>query len=425
MTADTGVPAKLKARLAGAASHDFAPVFSAKARRFLYTPLGVLAAAGAASLLCGLFLHAQGFVLAGGVLAVAALGVVWPWLTGRGVGASLAFDRDRVCEGEPVGVALTLRNRLPWAARGLAVGGGFGGGAEAVAGVVVVPRRRVALCRWQFTPAARGVYPLAAVRVTTGFPFGLWNAGRSIAVASRLTVWPKTYPVGPVPPSVGNRQVEGSVSRGKVGTTGDVVGVRPYRRGDSPRRIHWGQSARQDRLIVCEVQSNTRPVIQIVVDLDPHSHAGAGPDSSREWAIRVAASFARGWLEDGARVGLAGGMCDIAPNSGPAQLRAVLDELASAADSPRPLTEVLACPRCQKFRDGLQVVIATDRSRGRVDCEAREAENRRWVVLPTAAFGGAREDLDGGGATPWLALDSIEAVPGRLLGGWREARHGS
>src|ERR1041385_6082128 len=107
--------------LRGLATRDFFPGFSAKVRRVLYNPLGVLLLAGTASLLCGLFLHSKGFVLCGGVLAVIALGVIWPWLSLRGVAGTVAFDHVRASEGETVEVRLTLRNRLPWSALGLAV----------------------------------------------------------------------------------------------------------------------------------------------------------------------------------------------------------------------------------------------------------------------------------------------------------------
>jgi uncharacterized protein (DUF58 family) len=156
----------------------------------------------------------------------------------------------------------------------------------------------------------------------------LWEAKRELAVDAPLVVWPRTFPVGPIPPVSGDRQVEGNVTRSKVGTNGDVLGLRPYRRGDLPRRIHWGQSARQDRLIVCELEANSRPMIQIVVDADPSVHVGNGPASSREWAIRLAASFAKGWLEDGAQVGLAWGGHDVAPTSGQSQACRILDALA-------------------------------------------------------------------------------------------------
>jgi uncharacterized protein (DUF58 family) len=206
-----------------------------------------------------------------------------------------------------------------------------------------------------------------------------------------------------------------------------MLGVRPYRRGDSPRRIHWGQSARHDRLIVCELQSNSRPLIQIVFDADPRVHAGTGPDSSREWAIRIVASFAKGWLEEGAQVGLAWGGHDIPPASGQGQLHKILDALAGLPDQcDKPLAEVLSCPRCRGFRDGLQVIVTTDRAHAHQSCGSCEAEDQRWVVLKARAFGeSATPSACGNCPSPWLLIESADTVPALLLGGWREARHGS
>jgi len=411
------------------ATYDVSPEFSAKVRRFVYHPLGILLMAGFVSLLCGLFLHPQGFILCGGVLVVVALGVIWPWLSLRGLDGSVAFDRGRATEGESVDVRLTLRNRLPWAAWGLAVRNGFGGdSSEPVAGIASALRRRTVLCHWPFRPAHRGVYPLAPPLLSSGFPFGLWEKRRELSVETPLIVWPRTYPVGPIPPVSGDHQVEGNVSRSKVGTNGDVLGVRPYRRGDSPRRIHWAQSARHDRLIVCELQSNSRPVIQLVLDADPGVHAGTGPDSSREWAIRIVASFAKGWLSDGAQVGLAWGGFDIPPASGQAQLHKILDALAALpSEKLPPLAEVLSCPRCRGFRDGLQVIVTTDRAHSHAGCGACEVEDQRWVVLSAGAFTDTVDVAASCGHCPtaWLSVDAAENVPALLRGGWREARHGS
>lgn len=414
-------------RLHALATHEFCPTLAARVRRGLYNPLGVLLGAAVVATACGFFLHAQGFVLAGGIVGVVGLGVAWPWLALRGLTGALAFDRPRASEGDEVGVRLTLRNRLPWAAWGLAVRGGSDDAGGPVAAVAAAPGRRAAVCRWTFAPARRGVYPQAAARLTTGFPFGLWETSRPLAVEAPLVVWPRTFPVGPIPPVGGGRQVEGNVSRSRVGTGGDVLGVRPYRRGDSPRRVHWGQSAKHDRLVVCELESNARPVIQIVLDADPRVHAGAGPDSSREWAVRIAASFARGWLDDGAQVGVSWVGRDITPASGPAQLHLILDALAALPDdAARPLADVLACPRCRGFRDGLQVVVTTDRTHAHGGCGACAAEDQRWVVLKAGAFADT-VDVAGCGhcPTPWLLIDSADAIPALLKGGWREARHGS
>jgi uncharacterized protein (DUF58 family) len=418
------------------ATYDVFPEFSAKVRRLLNNPLGVLILAALAALLCGAFLHAQGFVLFGSVLAVVVLGVSWPWLSLLGLRGSLSFDRPRATEGEKVEACLTLTNRLPWAAFGLAVHGGLGDQPvppeieQPSISIASAPRRRTVCCHWSFPPARRGVHPRVPPLLTTGFPFGLWENQRALSVDAPLLVWPRTYPVGPVPMVSGDQQVEGNVSHVKVGSSGDVLGVRPYRRGDSPRRIHWGQSARHDRLIVCELQSNVRPVIQLVLDADPSVHAGHGPDSSREWAIRVVASLARGWLTAGVEVGAAWQKQVIPTSSGPRQLSQLLDGLAQLPDAAGPpLSEVLSLPACRTFQGGLQVIVTTDVGAARSEVPRSDLDRQRWIILRAEGF------VEPGTVSvvapaclpvrPWLWIDAPERVPALLRSGWKEAVHGS
>jgi uncharacterized protein (DUF58 family) len=424
------------AALRALASYDVFPAFSAQVRRLFYNPFGVLSLAAVAALLCGLFLHTQGFYLLGGVLTVLLLGVTWPRLTLRALSGRLTFEQVRVTEGERAEVCLTLRNALPWSAWGLAVRGGFADPAaesdanRPAASIASAPGWRSARCRWTFVPARRGVYPLTAPRLTSGFPFGLWENRKALAVEAPLLVWPRTFPVGPVPLTSGNQQVEGNVSRHKVGSNGDVLGVRPYRRGDSPRRIHWGQSARHDRLIVCELQANARPVVQLVLDTDPCVHAGTGPDGSREWAVRIAASLARGWVEAGALVGGVWGGHVIPTASGVRQVHRLLDSLARLADAPAPaLAEILAGPACRGFRDGLQVIVTTDVALAGLGRTGIDGE-QRWVIIRAAAFAESDQGAPPKGnaglpVRPWLWVDGRERLPGLLRGGWKEAVHGS
>jgi uncharacterized protein (DUF58 family) len=280
------------------------------------------------------------------------------------------------------------------------------------------------------------VYPLATPRLVTGFPFGLWAPGRPVTVVTRLVVWPRTYPVGPVPTTDGDEVVEGNVTRNRVGSTGDVLGVRPYRRGDSPRRIHWPQSAKHDRLVVCELQSNSRPVVLLVLDADPAVHT-PGPDGSREWAVRVVASLARGWLEAGAQVGAAWDGLVVPPASGAAQVARILDALARLPDSGRrSLAEVLRSPGVRAVRAAVRVAVTTDAGLIRAQ-RPTDQTGVRWVVLDRRGFPGSGPDgtADDPAGTcdeapdrtrpAWVEIPGPGSVPHRLRYGWSEARHGS
>jgi len=412
--------------------HDYFPGAERWLRRFIYNPLGGLCLAASAALMCGLFLHPHGLILFAGLSSVLLLGIFWPWIGLRGVAGLLEFTRSRITEGESVDVVIDVRNHLPWAAWGLAVRGGFGERAPQgskdqplpAASVAIVPGRKRVTAHWQFAPSGRGVYPDQPSLLCTGFPFGLRESKRLLQIADQLIVWPKTFPVGPAPSIDGDNQIEGTVSRSKVGTQGDVIGVRPYRRGDSPRRIHWAQSARHDRLIVCEIQSNARPTVQLVLDLDPLVHRGQGPESSREWAIRVFASFAEGWLGDGMPIEAVIGKQVIPLASGQSQRIAIMDALARiGAHDDATLDEVLELPACCRFDHGVQVIVTTDCSKKpERDLQIRD---RRFVMLQAEAFGSSSSTAAARPENAWLWLDAPDRILYLLRHGWKEALHGS
>jgi uncharacterized protein (DUF58 family) len=427
-------PGFIGSKLRALAAYDMFPVFSAKVRRVLYNPLGVLILAAAAAFLCGLYLHTQGFALLGGLLLVILLGITWPWLSLLGLRGSVTFDRPRSCEGERTEVRAILRNRLPWASYGLTVEGfqdarGVQGDSPiAGLGIASAPGWRTIRCRWSFTPSTRGVYPLRVPRLTTAFPFGLWKSKRPLSSPASLVVWPRTYPVLPAPQLNVEQQIEGNFSPHKVGTGGDVLGVRPYRRGDSLRRIHWSQTARHDRLIVCEFQSNARPRIQLILDADPRVHAGHGPDGSREWAIRIVASLARGWLEAGVAVGAVWDGTAVKPASGAPQGNMVLDSLAKLPDSTETsLGELLTQPICRDFDNGLQIIVTTDQALQNARLSQGRNDRRRWVLLQAQAFDRSRVQETHASRLPirpWILIAGPDRVPALLLGESNEARHG-
>lgn len=93
---------------------------------------------------------------------------------------------------------------------------------------------------WTFT--RRGEHPLPAFRLWSEYPLGLFRAWTVLALERSCLVYPQPAKEG-VPPeypvsSGGDRLLSRSGAD-------EFAGLRDYRRGDSPRAIHWKSLSRQ------------------------------------------------------------------------------------------------------------------------------------------------------------------------------------
>lgn len=282
------------ASVANALNYDFCP----SANAYLYwlkQPVGWVVCGALASLLVGLFIGPQGFVLTGAFLTLLVLGVSWPWLCMKGLSCQLGFDESRSSEGKPTTVVLDVTNRFPFPAFGLMIQGQFLQDLNHEDDIVAVSLKRVSgwsVSRFQWTlqPSRRGVLPTETPELVTGFPFGLYQIPKPISVVGNTIVWPKCDDVETSLETIGQQfAIEATASR-QAGNDGDTIGVRDYRYGDSIRNIHWSHTARHGRLIIRERQSLTQTPIRVVLDLTRAHHLGAGSQSTYENAIRMAAS---------------------------------------------------------------------------------------------------------------------------------------
>lgn len=357
----------------------------ATARKVLRSPLGALAAVLACAGVCGYVANPSVLALAAALLAALTLGTVWPWLALRSMCQEVRFEAERITEGEEVCLVVTLKSRLPVPVCGVQIRGISHPDDEVPEGelsVAVVRPRATVTFRHILRPKRRGCYPKGLPVITTSFPFGLWEARRPLDVRSRLLVWPRTFSPGPVPPSGGARPREGAVHSSRSGTSGDILGVRPFRRGDSLRRVHWAQTARHDRLIVCEQQATQLPLLEVVLDTDSAGYAGTGPDGSREWAIRVAASLCAGWCEQGAQVQLVHAGRRSGYASGLRHRTALLDELARLNDADVPLAHTLEELSRWRCDAGLRVLVSSDSSFARSGHLLPPVPRRLLILLP-------------------------------------------
>jgi len=353
-------------------------------------------------LLLGLTLHPRLLMLLPALVALVALGVGWPWLSVATLQARLRFADYRVHENDETRGELQSRQAAPWPAWGLVL---------ELDGAALRPIEKLdpfaAVTRsFQLRPDRRGAFPRSATRISTGFPFGLCLARRRVQVERPLLVWPRVYPVAPPPDWAGTNADAGHVETRFAGPSGETIGARAYRRGDPMRWIHWPQTARHDSFIVREFPASGTPRARIVLDCRSSIHVGQGADSSFEWAVRIAASVAVGWLDAGAEVELSAARNHVTASGGRQQRVRILDFLAQVQTDDRFDASSLTNVRIPT------ILISTDDGWRDLGMSGNGA--LRGFALRVAGFGG--EDLQLPFSAPGVVLVERPAdVPFALL----------
>jgi len=404
-------------------STDFCP----SANRWVYwlkNPFWIVVLAAVGSAACGFMVNPWIFALTGLLSLVAALGIGLPWVAMRGISCRVTFDVRRVRFGEVAMVRLRIRNRWPLPVWGLSLINGFAtstpgnvlpDGDEGIA-FARVPGWSTIEYSWAFTPRQRGLYPVDGhVEVETSFPFGLFRARKTADVEGSLVVWPETVTLQNMPDAAESQLMEDSFSERRVGDFGDMLGTRPFREGDSLRRVHWAQTARQQTLIVTERQAPMTNSIRVVLDLSPQSHPIATRATTVEQCIRVAASVCDSLHRQHCRVELQIFNDLLVAGQNAAGLQRVMDALAvvsvcDADDS--SLTEI-------KRGRAFQITITTPHGL------RQERPHQIVIASRTVERTNAREATGshfpkGGTGTAWIDVDSQTPL-NQFATDWRKA----
>lgn len=343
-------------------------------------PLFVLGAMLATGIVLAVLVNPAVVVPCGALAGVIAVGYGWPGLTIRGLSAELRIPVARGVEGEPFRPTLAIRNGWPWPVWGVWLEGDLGDG-RAVP-LSRLPARSTTEFSWEVAPQRRGEYPRGAVRIVTGFPFGLASATRPVGVRRRVLVWPATVPLDNVLGGHPSSAHDDVFSDHRHGDSGDVSGTRPFRLGDSLRKVHWPLSSRTGELVSCERQAPITAAVRVVVYPDPDGHDDDGPTGTLESALRVAASVCSAYHARQARVEclLAGQRLDIEPGR-----RGIVRFLDSIARY-EPGACRAAFPRTMASRDSpaLRIVITTPKGVDRAAGVGRHANGGLVIVIEPA-----------------------------------------
>jgi uncharacterized protein (DUF58 family) len=187
--------------------------------------------------------------------------------------------------------------------------------------------------RWTFP--TRGSYELSGIVLSTRFPFGLFEKSCSVDEESQLWVFPAVEEPGDWSGAISARF--GDIPAGSAGQGADFFGLRDFREGDDPRRIHWKSSARRGDLVLQEFEEERHRAVEIFV-VTSSGHDAPVSESERrafERGLRRLTGLLGVIVEWGWRVGLAtsGGRVAVSDAS-EAQLVAMLRRLSVVSLEP-------------------------------------------------------------------------------------------
>jgi uncharacterized protein (DUF58 family) len=185
-----------------------------------------------------------------------------------------------------------------------------------------VPALGQASAHVSFVPGTRGVHPLPTLSVETRFPLGLFRVWALWRPASSLLVYPQPeHPAAALPAA---RPVPGGPTLSRSADSGEVEGVRGYRRGDPLKQVVWKKAAKALAAGGELVSRDTRASAHHELWLAWADCGALAPEErlSRLTAWAVAAH------RSGADFGLQLPGRDIPPDSGEAQRQRCLEALA-------------------------------------------------------------------------------------------------
>ncbi len=238
------------------------------------------------------------------------ISLITSWRTLRGLSLNRIVP-DIAVAGQTLELRYTLTNHRVWtAARSIYIREVLDAAASPLA---VLPEAFVAYLRpgesvTLTVPTLcvnRGRVRLDAVEVSTGFPFGILTKRMRRRNPNEIIVFPPL------------RRLRGSLiersKRTDVASVGTLIarsrgddeyyGIREYRHGDNPRRIHWRRSAQMGQLVIREMAQARDPQLWCVVEtrVDPRDTEQL---QNLEDAYSAAATVICDVLEQGAKVGL-------------------------------------------------------------------------------------------------------------------------
>ncbi len=272
----------------------------------------------------------------------------------------------------------------------------------------------------------RGRYHLGSATITAGDPFGFFWRNYHSGKPRHLLVYPATLELPffdvSTPSNLGD-----SSSGWLIGQTGtNASGVREFVNGDNLMHIHWPSTARNGKLMVKMFDDGRAPSssedVYVVLDMHRAAHQGQGYEGTEEYAVTVAASLVKKYLDRGLQVGLiisSDPLLSFSPGRGEEHYSRMMEALALVqANGEIPLDHVIASRMKPVISDATVVIVSPATTPLLADA-VRQLRVREVLVsvvlLDPASFGGTTGSSNLARQLRWLGIPVYIARKGEEL----------
>mgnify|MGYP001594543927 CR=1 FL=1 len=331
-----------------------------------------------------------------------------------GNSASSAFnglDQD-LHEGDEINIQLTLRNTnrstasLVRAAESCPFAAPSAETLRATSLQLFVPsllQNQTAQFNYTVIADRRGVHRFPPLKISTRAPFGLFERKRDLDQPTPILIYPEVKKLRRL--SLLDRQPAAQIVTQRAGIGTEIIGVRAYRVGDSPRHIHWRSVARTNHLVSKEFADETHPGLTLVLDVfnqKSEINIQKSKHTPFEYAVKIAASIGDYALRRAYPLHLLVDESSLAAPSGALNRIALLEYLARVqAEGKRSLADVIHTRATQTF---VAVIMPYPDSTA---LETLSALSRRAEVMVVLLD---PESFPGGGITARSFADQLRAL---------------
>jgi len=183
-------------------------------------------------------------------------------------------------------------------------------------------------------PTKRGEFQFPGINIFASDPRGFFYSEKFFRLPVKVTVYPsiEEISIDKLRQKRSTLRALGVHSSKQLGIGTDFAGIREYILGDSFKKIEWKSTARFNKLMTREFESEVIIPSLIFLDVSPSMDSGTAGYTKLDYAIRTAVAFSKFALDNHDPVGLytfSDKLIDHLPNkSGKKQLYMILRTLA-------------------------------------------------------------------------------------------------